>query len=89
MRKTNTDLIMEGMGFSPADTGPFVAELRDLVRDRVAAGLIAWRPQVRAELASEERARALLEIQWSERRGRWRRRLDRAFGVRNPFSLEA
>lgn len=67
-----TRAIMYRMGFSEADTGPMVTELRTLIKRQVSQGLVnrsagTWAPEhglAGMKLSPEERARVFLEVEW-------------------------
>lgn len=66
--------LMRGAGFRDADSGPFVTELRHAMERKQAAGLKYMSPGTWAdgpfwEVGAEQRAQALLAMEWSFERG--------------------
>lgn len=69
MAKT-ADQIMTKMGFPAADETPCVAELRGVMRNKVDNGLVdhsygTWA----GDFTNEQRAKAMLAMEWSHERG--------------------
>jgi hypothetical protein len=65
------DHMMKRMGFDPADTGPYATELRKMVARQMANGMTdrsagTWAP---GDHSAEDRARALLEVEYAIERG--------------------
>lgn len=83
-RENRAARIMLKMGFPPTETGPFVSELRAKIVKQVAEGLVnrsggSWAEgcyerdeeghAVGWKISHEERARSLLEMEWSIEKG--------------------
>ena len=69
-------LIMERMGFPPNANGPYVTELRKVVRRQVGNGMVnrsagLWNTEEHPNIWNEheERARCLLEVDWAIEHG--------------------
>lgn len=64
--------IMDTMGFPASETGPYVTELRKLVRSQIEDGLTyrSYGSWARNDISTEERARAHLGMDWAISHGR-------------------
>jgi hypothetical protein len=61
---------MRNLGFADDECGKYVSQLRELVAGEVAKGLHNWHISWGSDnINNEERARAILEIAWTEERG--------------------
>lgn len=73
----NLDQMMSRMGFEPTDTGPYVSDLRKLVKRQMSEGMVnrsagTWAPKYGLagnRLSPEERARCFLEVEWEMEHG--------------------
>jgi hypothetical protein len=82
------DQMMLRKGFEPTDTGPYVTELRKITIRQMSEGLTnasygSWAP---GEHSAEDRAKALLELDWAIQQGHYHEVKNLDSGWRRPIS---